>query len=698
MKKQSLKAACRKVDLSDVDVAMFFPPPWDVFNSVHLGIPLLSGYLREQRIRAKCFDLNATIYDRLISDEYLTYCIVRLEESIKSGCVPGFETEQKSALILGQELYGRIDLAKESLRGHPDKLSRISNSNMILLASDVICRSFAPTYWNLQKAEYRPVQLQDEFTFSSVFRCLEVCDPCDFFRVELDCLLQHYTSYPPVVGVAAACSDQVLTALYVARFVKQRAPDTLVVLGGAAFRYLDLAVCSSPRVFDYCDVVIVGDGELPILQILGLTREKSASTTKRKFDLVANARYREHGKVLVSKTTYEADSDIPKPSFDGIDFSAYLSLPSIPILTSRRCYWNKCVFCSVSPNRTCPSAKGNARKIAEHIHDLSNKHHCRIFTLVDESIEPDHLSALSDAIIERKINIRWSALLRFDKNLNEQILGKAYNAGCRIVLFGLESASPKVLQKMRKGILVQDAEELLKVCWGLGFWTNVFVILGFPGETEKDRSLTTRFVRRNANHISSILYGPFGLERGSIAFISPESIGIVPDSIPEDSLAFHVGFEAKQETSDKSIKCFDSKMEALPCNYFGALNITHILHLMESITTQDYRRYQWDLTATKARRKRLMNMIRKGDVKCRISIDPHMKRLSSFMSEQIGEVVPFFDQQNRQYILLTKEIAETLLTSKWSSVFTEEYGNPLPENVEEVLETIVGAGFLVDSL
>lgn len=68
-----------------------------------------------------------------------------------------------------------------------------------------------------------------------------------------------------------------------------------------------------------------------------------------------------------------------------------------------------------------------------------------------------------------------------------------YKAGCRWILFGIESGSPRILKQVRKGINLERVSKMFDMCRQVGISTIASFMLGFPGETEEDLRFTTEF-------------------------------------------------------------------------------------------------------------------------------------------------------------------------------------------------------------
>ena len=90
-------------------------------------------------------------------------------------------------------------------------------------------------------------------------------------------------------------------------------------------------------------------------------------------------------------------------------------------------------------------------------------------------------------------------------------------AGCKALHYGLESASPRVSELMKKGINLALTEEILRNTKNAGILTHVWVIFGFPGELEEDAQITKDFVLKlhAAGLLDSIEINAFSLTRFS---------------------------------------------------------------------------------------------------------------------------------------------------------------------------------------
>jgi len=89
-------------------------------------------------------------------------------------------------------------------------------------------------------------------------------------------------------------------------------------------------------------------------------------------------------------------------------------------------------------------------RVIDEIEYQSRKYHTKFFEFIDECIAPKRLMDIAKEIIKRGLEVYWSAESRIEKAFMKEELNKLYQAGCRILYMGLESASQKILDKMKK--------------------------------------------------------------------------------------------------------------------------------------------------------------------------------------------------------------------------------------------------------
>ena len=82
------------------------------------------------------------------------------------------------------------------------------------------------------------------------------------------------------------------------------------------------------------------------------------------------------------------------------------------------------------------------------------------------------------------------------QHVDLETLQAMHAAGCRVIMWGVESFSPKVLDAMRKGITPDDIWHTLSAARQAGIANWLFLMVGNYGETPDDLALTERELRR----------------------------------------------------------------------------------------------------------------------------------------------------------------------------------------------------------
>jgi anaerobic magnesium-protoporphyrin IX monomethyl ester cyclase len=170
------------------------------------------------------------------------------------------------------------------------------------------------------------------------------------------------------------------------------------------------------------------------------------------------------------------------------------------ILASRGCPY-KCEFCSLTMNplgQKRDYVSRSAESVVAEIESTSAD-----FILFADDIfflEPRKVERLCDLLLERGIKKRYAVQCRIEVFRFPQMLEKAYRAGFRVLLLGIESASDRILKRMHKGFTTQQVREAFKVLRRFPFWYHGYFIYGNIGETEEEMLAIPEFARELGLH------------------------------------------------------------------------------------------------------------------------------------------------------------------------------------------------------
>ncbi|MBN1644914.1 radical SAM protein [Candidatus Woesearchaeota archaeon] len=264
------------------------------------------------------------------------------------------------------------------------------------------------------------------------------------------------------------------------------------------------------------DFAIVGEGENSFVELLKAIENNSG------LDSVPGLIYIKDNKIVNNEPKPLTNLDeIPLPDYSWFNPREYFTpKPVLPILTSRGCYWRKCAFCVYHKN----FLGYRQRSIQNVVDELRFHKKCGIdcFNFVDEMISAQRFEQIADEIKKQEININYIGMAKPTSDFTYEIFKKMFDSGCRMMLWGVESANQRVLDLINKGTVVNDIKKVLEDCAKAGIKNHVFLIFGFPTETKEELLDTLNFVYQNKDVIHCVHKGSFALEAGSEIFNNPE--------------------------------------------------------------------------------------------------------------------------------------------------------------------------------
>jgi radical SAM superfamily enzyme YgiQ (UPF0313 family) len=128
-------------------------------------------------------------------------------------------------------------------------------------------------------------------------------------------------------------------------------------------------------------------------------------------------------------------------------------------------------------------------KALDEIGQLIEKYHVREI-MDDSGTFPvgGWLREFCQGMVSRGYNkrVRINCNMRFNAGLSEKDYRLMGKAGLRFILYGLESASQKTLDKINKNLKVEMIEPVLRWAKKGGLMPHLTVMVGYPWEDEKD--------------------------------------------------------------------------------------------------------------------------------------------------------------------------------------------------------------------
>ncbi|MBM4429214.1 MAG: radical SAM protein [Chloroflexi bacterium] len=310
--------------------------------------------------------------------------------------------------------------------------------------------------------------------------------------------VQRISTFDPQVIGITSMTNLYHSAMETATLLKAQLGRPIIIGGPHATVYPERVLRESP-VIDY---VVRGEGEETFRELVealdGNSRVPSATLGRRFPDLgrINGLSYRLRGEVVSNPDrVLIGDLDaLPFPARHLFDLQRYgLRTPSgqpmVTILSSRGCPYN-CGYCFKGIVGRTYRQRSPGNIIAE-LRQVMDQYRIRNFYFIDDlfTLDVRRLQAITDQLINEKLDIRWQCLGRVDR-VTAEILQKMYAAGCRRIHFGIESGNQQVLDRISKGIRLQQVRQAVRWAQDAGISVKGYFMLGLPGDTEETMQQT----------------------------------------------------------------------------------------------------------------------------------------------------------------------------------------------------------------
>jgi len=270
---------------------------------------------------------------------------------------------------------------------------------------------------------------------------------------------------------------------------------TTVVGGREATENVEDIFLRCPNV----DVVVRGEGEQTIQEL----------SDGRPWDQILGLSYRRNGAIIHNPNRpLQPIEDIDPPDrslrqsryFPVAHGIRMLPMEFDTILGSRGCPY-KCKFCTFSMNPLGQKRDYVARS-PESVVDEIEASIGKMIIFSDDNffIKPDRVERICDLIIERGINKLYFANARIEAAKYPHMLEKAYRAGFRMLLLGIESTSDRILEQLGKGFNTGQIRDAFTVFRRFPFFYHAYFIYGNLGETEEEMMSIPQFARELGVH------------------------------------------------------------------------------------------------------------------------------------------------------------------------------------------------------
>jgi radical SAM superfamily enzyme YgiQ (UPF0313 family) len=180
-----------------------------------------------------------------------------------------------------------------------------------------------------------------------------------------------------------------------------------------------------------------------------------------------------------------------------LDVPAVLSLARFTTMqTSRGCPW-PCVFCDIPIFNQGKWRSRSAEHVVAELVDLQKQGYGSVYFVDDHFLlRPKRIEAICQGIKERGVEIEWGCEGRVDSTA-QHLFPTMAKAHCRTVMFGIESGSQKILDRLKKEQTLAQVEQAVNNAKRAGIEiVHGFFVVGSPDETDADMRATFDFASK----------------------------------------------------------------------------------------------------------------------------------------------------------------------------------------------------------
>ncbi len=301
---------------------------------------------------------------------------------------------------------------------------------------------------------------------------------------------------PDVLGLGMLTpSAQICVEL--ASRVKSFLPSVRVVLGNV---HADVLARETLQGADCFDVVVHGEGEETLPELL----EAMDGGGESDLGGVAGITWRTPSGDIVKNAPRGRIEDLDAlawPRWDKFPVHRYgllpladLAKPTLVMGASRGCPY-RCEFCSLLHAGSSYRRRDPVR-IADEYQHLHERYGAKQIGFVDPIFPLDKatMQAFCHELIDRGLHrkVVWISETRVDR-IDRDSLRLMREAGCRRLLFGIESGVDLLLENVNKTFTTERVRQAIDLCRSEGISTVGLFMLGLPGETEEMTRQTIDF-------------------------------------------------------------------------------------------------------------------------------------------------------------------------------------------------------------
>ncbi|MFH1046112.1 MAG: radical SAM protein [Candidatus Omnitrophota bacterium] len=314
-------------------------------------------------------------------------------------------------------------------------------------------------------------------------------------EINEDELLGKIIPYKPTIIFAETSTPSFGNDVMLMERLDHVFPDCQLALSGSHASVFAKEILEKYRFIDY---VLIGEYENIVLELVQKLQDHAALSS------IQGLAYRQDNEIQINyfrETISDLDS-LPWPEREDLPLYKYndgfagMPVPNVQMWTSRGCSF-QCSYCLWPQTiyREHRYRMRTPRDVVDEMQYLIQRYQFKAVYFDDDviNINREHVFALCEEIIKRKINIPLAAMARADL-MDEALLQIMVNAGFYAIKYGVESADDGILKLCKKDMDLPKVKKVIQLTKAMGVKVHLTFCLGLPGETEESVNRTLQFI------------------------------------------------------------------------------------------------------------------------------------------------------------------------------------------------------------
>ena len=548
--------------MSDI---LLITPPFTQLNTPYPATAYIKGFLNTKSIDAFQMDLGIEVILELFSKKGLI-------SLIPNGEIDQFSENSQRIHTLWDDYINTIDAVIAFLQGNNPTIARqICSGNFLPESSrfnqlDDMEWAFGNMGMQDKAKHLATLYLEDISDF--ILECVD--ENFGFSRYaerlgrsanafdELYAELQKETTHidkitlkileervseiqPNLILISVPFPGNLYSAFRCAQYIKTLYPEIKIAMGGG-FPNTELRSIKDKRVFEFFDFITLDDGELPVELLYNFSHSQLVSEPEFKRTFLI-----ENNEVVYKNNTTKSDykhADVGTPDYSDLHLDRYISVIEIAnpmhslwsdgrwnkLTMAHGCYWGKCTFCDVSLDYIKIYEPIAAKILVDRMEELMAQTGETGFHFVDEAAPPALMREVALEILKRKLVVSWWSNIRFEKSFTKDLCVLLKASGCIAVSGGLEVASDRLLELIKKGVTVEQVAKVTNYFTEAGIMVHAYLMYGYPTQTIQETVDSLEMVRQlfQVGTIQSGFWHQFAMTAHSPVGLNPDEFGVIP--------------------------------------------------------------------------------------------------------------------------------------------------------------------------